>query len=134
MQTDYSLVSTYNNIINTWLEQMKKESIELDFTRDATELVFHPGQLHWILNIVDESKVTTDGTSKFASGCPVTEYCSCESSISDTEGTNKSGYSATFIGGNTISDYPVPPNFQVRNLAQTEQNKKLDTQLNYSHT
>ena len=134
MQTDYSLVSTYNNI-NTWLEQMKKESIESGFARDATELVFHPGQLHWILNI-DESKVTTDGTSKFASGCPVTvtEYCSCESSISDAEGSNQSGYSAIFIGGNTISGYPVPPHFQVRSLAQTEQNKKLDTQLNYSHT
>ena len=132
--------STYNNI-NTWFKQMKKKLIELYFARARTteddvvgELVFFDGQLDQIFNI-DEIEVTTDGTNKLAAGCPVTEYCSCESSISDAEGTNKSGYSATFIGGNnTISGYPVPPNFQVRNLAQTEQNKKLDTQLNYSHT
>ena len=37
------------------------------------------------------------------------------------EQINKSGYSATFIGGSTMSGYPVPPHFQVRSLAQTEQ-------------
>ena len=127
--------STYNNI-NIWFEQMKKELIELGFARAVTtedvdvvgELVFHPGQLDRILNI-DESEVSTDGTSKLTGGRPVTEYCSRESSISGAEGSNKSGYSATFIGGSTMSGYPVPPHFQVRSLAQTEQNRKLDADL-----
>ena len=47
------------------------------------------------------------------------------------EGTNKSGYAATFIGvgGTTMSRYPVPPHFQVRSLTRTEKTKKLDTRL-----
>ena len=127
--------STYNNI-NTRFKEMKKELIELYFARARTteddvvgELVFLDGQLDQIFNI-DEIEVTTDGTNKLAGGCPVTEYCSCESSISGAEGTNKSDYSATFIGGgSTMSGYPILPHFQVRSLAQTEQNRKLDTQL-----
>ena len=45
------------------------------------------------------------------------------------EGTNKSGYAAMFIGGKCMSGYPVPPHFQIRSLARTEQTKKLDTRL-----
>ena len=126
--------STYNNI-NTWFEKMKEELIDLGFARLPTaeeedvvegELVFFDGQLDRILNI-DESEVTTDGTSKLTGGRPVTEYCSSDSRIgTGAEGTNKSGYAATFIGGTCMSGYPVPPHFQVRSLARTEQTKKLD--------
>ena len=126
--------STYNNI-NTWFEQMKTDLINLGFARLPEEeedvdgeLVFFDGQLERILNI-DESEVTTDGTSKLSGGRPVTEYCCRDNSISGAEGTNKSGYAATFIGGTCMSGYPVPPHFQVRSLARTEQTKKLDTRL-----
>ena len=129
------LWSTYNNI-NTWFDLLKEELIELGFARAATidddvvgELVFLDGQLDLILNI-DESEVTTDGTNKLAGGRPVTEYCSRDSRVnSGAEGTNKSGYAATFIGGSTMSGYPVPPHFQVRSLAKTEAKRKLDKQL-----
>ena len=114
---------------------MKTDLIDLGFARATTadddvegELVFFDGQLERILNI-DESEVTTDGTSKLAGGRPVTEYCCRDNSISGAEGTNKSGYAATFIGGTCMSGYPVPPHFQVRSLARTEQTKKLDTRL-----
>jgi hypothetical protein len=91
--------------------------------------VFFDGQLERILNI-DESEVTTNGTSKLTGGRPVTEYCSSDTRIgTGAEGTNKSGYAATFIGGTCMSGYPVPPHFQVRSLAKTEQTKKLDTRL-----
>ena len=127
--------STYNNI-NTWFEKMKEELIVLGFARLPTaeedvegELVFFDGQLQRILNI-DESEVTTDGTSKLTGGRPITEYCSTDTRIgTGAEGTNKSGYAATFIGGSTMDGYPVPPHFQVRSLARTEQTKKLDTRL-----
>ena len=114
---------------------MKTDLIDLGFARATTadddvkgELVFFDGQLEQILNI-DKSEVTTDGTSKLAGGRPVTEYCCRDSSISGAEGINKSGYSATFIGGSTMSGYLVPLHFQVRSLAQTKQNKKLDRLL-----
>ena len=127
--------STYNNI-NTWFEKMKDELIVLGFACLPTieedvegELVFLPSQCDQILNI-DESEVTTDGTSKLTGGRPVTEYCSSDTRIgSGAKGTNKSGYVAMFIGGSTMSGYPVPPHFQIRSLARTEQTKKLDTRL-----
>ena len=128
--------STYNNI-NTWFEQMKTDLINLGFARLPTaaeeevegELVFFDDQLQRILNI-DESEVTTDGTSKLTGGRPITEYCPTDTRIgTGAEGTNKSGYAATFIGGSTMDGYPVPPHFQVRSLARTEQTKKLDTRL-----
>ena len=76
-----------------------------------------------ILNI-DENEVTMDGTSKLIGSCPVTEYCSSDAHVgSNAEGINtSSGYAATFIGGTTMSGYPVSPHFQVRSLAMTEQN------------
>ena len=111
--------STYNNI-NTWFEQMKDELIDLGFAWLPTaeeddvegELVFFDGQLERILNI-DESEVTTDGTSKLTGGRPVTEYCSSDTRIgTGAEGTNKSGYAATFIGGTCMSGYPYPHTFK----------------------
>ena len=103
--------STYNNI-NTWFEKMKDELIVLGFACLPTieedvegELVFLPSQRDRILNI-DESEVTTDGTSKLTGGRPVTEYCSADTRIgTGAEGTNKSGYAATFIGGTCMSGY-----------------------------
>ena len=34
--------------------------------------------------------------------------------------------SATCIGGNTISSWPVTPHFQVKSLAQSDEKKKID--------
>ena len=68
-----------------------------------------------------------DCTSKLTGGRPITEYCSTDTRIgTGAKGTNKGGYAATFIGGSTRDGYPVPPHFQVRSLARTEQTKKLD--------
>ena len=115
------LVWSTHNHINTWFKQMKTDLIDLGFARLHTtdndvegELVFLVGQLDWILNI-DESKVTTDGTSKLTGGRPVTEYCSSDARVGSGakgKGTNKSGYAATFIGGTTMSGYPVPLTFK----------------------
>ena len=87
------------------------------------ELIFFPGQLDRILN-VNESEVTTDGTSKLVGGRPITQWVSRDARIgTGAQPTNKSGYSATFIGGSTMSGWPVPPHFQVKSLAQTEDKK-----------
>ena len=49
---------------------------------------------------------------------------------SGAETTNKSGYSAIFIGCSTTSSWPIPSHFQVKkSLAQLEERRKLDTKL-----
>ena len=69
------------------------------------EIVFLESQTHRIINL-DESKVSTDGTSKLADRQPVTELSSSNTIIPTGVNTeNKSGYSATFIGGSTIAGW-----------------------------
>ena len=115
--------STYNNI-QTWFTLFKKELIDLGFACAATvddgndvgELIFFPGQLDWILDI-DKSEVSTDGTSNLVGGWPVTRWVGTVSR--DSPGaklllTNRSGYSATFIGGSIMSGWPVRSLFKWR--------------------
>ena len=102
----------------------------VDDGNDVGELIFFPGQLDWILNI-DKSEVTTDGTSNLVGGWPVTRWVGTVSGTvsRDSPGakllTNRSGYSATFIGGSTMSGWPVPSHFQVKSLTQLDEKKKL---------
>ena len=87
------------------------------------ELVFLESQTHRIINL-DESEVSTDGTSKLSGGRPVTELSSSNTAIPTGASTaNKSGYSATFIGGSTIAGWPLPPHLQVKSDAKGENQK-----------
>ena len=92
--------------------------------------IFFPGQLNQILNI-DKSEVSTDGRSKIYGSWPVIEcYCSHDDRVgSSAKAKNKSGYNPTFIGGSTMSGWPVPPYFQAKSLAKTEGKRKPNPQL-----
>ena len=82
------------------------------------ELYFFEGQLDRIINL-DESEISTDGTSNIDGGRPATTYTSTDSSLpKGVEATNKSGYSATFIGGSTVAGSPLPPHFQLKSTAR----------------
>ena len=114
---------------------MNKFLIDFGFARAATEqdrlrgvkgeLVYLESQTHRIINL-DESEVSTDGTSKLADRQPVTELPSSNTTIPTGVNTeNKSGYRATFIGGSTIAGWPLSPHLQVKSDAQDENQKNI---------
>ena len=124
--------STYDNIY-TWFDTLKNWFIEHGFARargkdeeGEGELVYFPGQLERILNI-DESEVSTDGTTKMCGGRPVTEYSPTDCRLpKGANSTNKAGIGSTFIGGSTIKGWPIPPHFQMQSDAK-EENKGVKT-------
>ena len=84
------------------------------------ELVFFESQTNIILNL-DESEVSTDGTSKLSGGRPVTKLSSSDRTLpKGATISNKSGYSTTFIGGSTLAGWPIPAHLQVKSEAQAE--------------
>ena len=92
------------------------------------ELVYFDEQTDRILNL-DESEVSTDGTSKLSGGRPVNKLCSNDSDLpKGATVSNKSGYSATFIGGSTVKGWPLPVHLQVKSEAQAE-NMKLSLEF-----
>ena len=107
----WAIWTTYRHI-NAWFDTLKEFLISHGFARLSTEeemketrseIYFFEGQLDRIINL-DELEISTDGTSKITGGRPATTYTSTDSSLPrGVEATNKSGYSATFIGGCTVS-------------------------------
>ena len=88
----------------------------------GSEIYFFEGQLDRIINL-DESEISTDGTSKIHGGRPDTTYTSTES-----KATNKSGYSANFIKGYNVAVATLHPHFQIKSNAR-EDNKNINTEL-----
>ena len=94
----------------------------------GSELYFFEGKLDRIINL-DESEISTDGTSNISRGRPATTYTSTDSSPhKGVESKNKRGYRATFIGGSTVEGSPLPPHFQLKSTAR-EDNKTNDTKF-----
>ena len=126
------LWTRYDNI-NKWLDTLKSFFVEKCFAQLVVdeeddnvigELVFFQSQLHRILNL-DESEVSTDGTTKETGGRPSTKLASTNPAIPiGATATNKSGKGSTFIGGSTASGWPIPPHFQMISKAKDE-NKKV---------
>ena len=119
--------TTYRNI-NIWFENLKHFLIDKRFVCEKTygdrlvlnELVYFESQSNRVLNI-DESEVSTDGTSKISGGRPLTNLFSTDSDLPNGEKIgNKSGYSATFIGVVTLSGWPIPAHLQVKSEGQAE--------------
>ena len=119
--------TAYSNI-NIWFDTLKEFFIDKGFARKRKdedvdvkgELVYLDSQLDRILNL-DESEVSTDGTSKLSGGRPVNKLCSSDTQLpKGATVSNKSGYSATFIGGSTVKGWPLPVHLQVKSEAQVE--------------
>ena len=118
--------TTYSNI-NIWFDTLKHFFIDKGFARVSTEedgdigeIVYFDNQTDRILNL-DESEVSTDGTSKLSGGRPGNKLCPNDSKLpKGATACNKSGYSATFIGGSTVTGWPLPVHLQVKSEAQAE--------------
>ena len=78
--------------------------LALDEHEEEGELVFLESQLHKILNL-DESEVSTNGTTKLAGGRPVTELLALKT---------------TLPIGATASGWPIPPHFQMMSKADNK--------------
>ena len=66
------------------------------------ELVYFELQSNRILNL-DESEVSTDGTSKPSGNLPLIKLSSADGDLpKGAKISNKSGYSTTFVGGSTL--------------------------------
>ena len=132
-------VWNFFNNINAWFDTLKNFLLYHKFARNSTpeeieekkgELHFFDGQLHRIINL-DESEVSTDGTSKLSGGRPSTSYSSTDKSIpKGAQATNKSGYSDTFIGGSTVAGDPLPPHFQLKSTSTTDDGKRINAHFN----
>ena len=124
--------TTWANL-NVWFETLKDFFVDKGFARHKTkedgdiegELVFLEFQTDRILNL-DESEVSTDGTTKLSGGRPTTKLSTVDTSLPKGASTgNKSGYSATFIGGSTVAGWPLPCHIQAKSSALAE-NQKLN--------
>ena len=122
--------TTWSNI-NVWFDTLKHFFVKMGFARLKTkedgdiegELVFFKFQTDRILNL-DESEVSTDGTTKISGGRPSTKLSSADTSLPKGASTgNKSGYSATFIGGSTVAGWPIPCHIQAKSSALAENQK-----------
>jgi len=124
--------TTWANL-NVWFDTLKDFFVQKGFARLKTkedgdiegELVFFKFQTDRILNL-DESEVSTDGTTKLSGGRPTTKLSTVDTSLPKGASTgNKSGYSATFIGGSTVAGWPLPCHIQAKSSALAE-NQKLN--------
>ena len=87
-----------------------------------------------ILNI-DESEISTNGTTKMCGGRPVTEYSPIDGPLPEgANSTNKAGNASTFIGGSTINRWPIPPYFQIKSASPRLGPKKVEAAVTRSHT
>ena len=84
------------------------------------ELVYFESQSNIILNI-DESEVSTDGSSKLSGGRPLNKLSYADVDLpKGVKISNKSGYISSFIGVSTLSGWPIPAHLQVKSEAQAE--------------
>ena len=62
---------------------------------------------------------------------PSTSYYSTDKSLpKSVKATNKSGYSATFIGASTVAGDPLPPYFQLKSTATTDDGNRINAHFN----
>ena len=136
MEERRAIWTTYWHI-NAWFDTLKEFLISHGFARLSTEeemkeigseLYFFEGKIDIIINL-DESEISTDGTSKISGGRPATTYTSTDSiPPKGVEAMNKSGYSATFIGGYNVAGLPLPPHFQLKSTSR-EDSKNINTKF-----
>jgi hypothetical protein len=121
--------TSYN--LNVWFTTFKELCIDLGFAREKLpnernvvgELVFPEDQLRRIIN-VDETDGSIDDTTGQRGGRPSMTFIAPDVAGGATS-VNKSGYSSTIICGSNAAGEPVPPHFQLKTMAQTNDREKL---------
>ncbi len=123
--------TTYDNL-KVWFDTWKETVIDLGFGRERTledgnagegEVVFYPGQKERIVNI-DETDGSLDDTTGQRGGRPPMVFTVPDMAGGGTA-VNKSGYSSTIICGSNAAGEPVPPHFQLKSLAKTDEGQRM---------
>ena len=105
--------------------------IELGFACEKTavdvevqgELVFLPGQKERIIN-VDKTDGTLDDTTGSTGGRPPMVFTAPDVA-GGTTSVNKCGYKTTIICGSTVAGEPIPPHFQFKSTAKTNEGQRI---------
>ena len=130
--------TTFHNL-QKWFDTLENQLLKLGFARAKTaeenksnrpeegSVIISVEQRERIINL-DESALTLDGTSSKRGGRPPTIFYAKDVSSNGAAPANKSGYSATFIGGSTASGTPLPPHFQMRTMAENEEDGRIHTE------
>jgi len=125
--------TTHYNL-NLWFSTWKETLIELGFAREKTEedtnvegeVVFLPGQKERILN-VDETDGTLDDTKNQMGGRPPIVFTAPDVAGGSTS-ANKCGYKTTVICGSTAAGEPIPPHFQLKTDAKTNEGQRVSVE------
>ena len=124
--------TSYN--LNVWFSTWKDTLIELGFAREKEagdvgvkgELVFFDGQLKRIINF-DETDGSIDDTTGQRGGRPPMTFHAPDLAGGATA-VNKSGYSSTIICGSNAAGEPLPPHFQLKTMAQTNEKQRMSVE------
>jgi len=128
--------TTYGNL-NVWYETFKQTLIDLGFARETMqdgtedhlpgELCFFEGQTRRIIN-VDETDGTLDNTNGKRGGRkPMVFYAPDVGGGGSS--ASKSSYSPTIICGSNAAGEALPPHFQLKSMAQTEDRERFNLEF-----
>ena len=121
--------TSYN--LNVWFSTWKDTLVSLGFAREKEpgetgvvgELVFFAGQKRRIINF-DETDGSIDDTTGQRGGRPSMTFYAPDIGGGATA-VNKSGYSSTIICGSNAAGEPIPPHFQLKTMAQTQEKQRM---------
>ena len=114
--------------VNAPTESMYSMTSSLPFVDDGSNMTVR------ILNI-DESEISTNGTTKMCGGRPVTECSPTDGLLPEgANSTNKVGNASTFIDESTINRWPISPYFQMKLASPRLNPKKVKAAVTCSHT
>ena len=121
--------TSYN--LNVWFSTWKDTLVSLGFAREKEpgetgvvgELVFFDGQRRRIINF-DETDGSIDDTTGQRGGRPSMTFYAPDIGGGATA-VNKSGYSSTIICGSNAAGEPIPPHFQLKTMAQTQEKQRM---------
>ena len=121
--------TTHQNL-DLWFSTWKSTLIDLEFGREALvtdnvegEIFFFENQVNRIIN-VDETDGSLDNTKGNKGGRPPIVFTDPDLARGAVA-ANKSGYSSTVICGSSATGEAIPPHFQLKTLAQSDDTKRI---------
>jgi hypothetical protein len=116
--------TTFSNL-NTWFDSFKKHSVELGFAErnaDGAGLIRFIHQ-ECIFNL-DETNVSLDGSSGDRGGRPTTTFYGLNLSCTGNAQSKTSNQCTLIFGSNALGQ-PLPPHFQLKINAKTQERIKI---------
>ena len=125
---------TLHSNLAVWFDTWKQTLIHLEFARETLpgdkcegELFFFEGQLRRIVNL-EETDGSMDNTNGLRGGRkPMTFYAHDISGGGNM--ANKTSYSSTIICGSNVAGEALPPHFQLKTLATSDEREKINIEF-----